>query len=57
MLASLGCRVRLVERSPIVAALLEDGLRRALEDVETGEIGARMSAFMPASVAITAVFG
>ncbi len=28
LLASLGCRVVAVERSPIVAALLEDGLRR-----------------------------
>jgi len=29
ILASLGCRVRLVERSPLVAALLADGLSRA----------------------------
>ena len=29
VLASLGCRVTMVERSPVVAALLEDGLRRA----------------------------
>ena len=28
-LAALGCRVTAVERSPVVAALLEDGLRRA----------------------------
>ncbi len=28
ILASLGCRVTLVERSPILAALLEDGFRR-----------------------------
>jgi len=31
ILASLGCMVQLVERSPVVAALLEDGLRRAGE--------------------------
>ena len=29
ILASLGCKVQLVERSPIIAALLQDGLRRA----------------------------
>jgi len=31
-LASLGCRVTAVERSPVVAALLADGLRRAAAD-------------------------
>jgi 16S rRNA (guanine1516-N2)-methyltransferase len=31
LLASLGCRVMAVERSPIVAALLRDGLRRAAD--------------------------
>jgi len=31
ILASLGCMVQLVERSPVVAALLEDGLRRSGE--------------------------
>ncbi|WP_416308727.1 class I SAM-dependent methyltransferase [Neptunicella sp. SCSIO 80796] len=29
ILASLGCRVQMIERSPVVAALLEDGIRRA----------------------------
>ncbi|VFP87946.1 class I SAM-dependent methyltransferase [Candidatus Erwinia haradaeae] len=29
LLASLGCRVRMLERNPVVAALLDDGLRRA----------------------------
>ncbi len=37
VLASLGCKVSLVERSPVVAALLDDGLNRAKKD---GEIGA-----------------
>ncbi|WP_226811244.1 class I SAM-dependent methyltransferase [Candidatus Steffania adelgidicola] len=32
LLASLGCRVRMFERHPVVAALLEDGLRRAYTD-------------------------
>lgn len=31
VLASLGCRMTLVERHPVVALLLEDGLRRAAE--------------------------
>jgi 16S rRNA (guanine1516-N2)-methyltransferase len=37
VLASLGCKVIMVERHPVVAALLEDGLRRAYEDAEIGE--------------------
>ncbi len=36
VLASLGCTVRLVERSPIVCALLADGVRRAAQDPEIG---------------------
>ena len=36
LLASLGCRVTMIERSPVVAALLEDGLRRARADPEIG---------------------
>lgn len=32
VLAALGCRVRLIERSPIIAALLRDGLARAARD-------------------------
>ncbi|MFT5235001.1 MAG: 16S rRNA (guanine1516-N2)-methyltransferase [Shewanella sp.] len=36
VLASLGCNVTMVERHPVVAALLEDGLRRAYESVEIG---------------------
>jgi 16S rRNA (guanine1516-N2)-methyltransferase len=32
ILASLGCRMHLLERSPIIAALLLDGLRRAAKD-------------------------
>lgn len=30
VLASLGCRVTMIERSPIIGALLDDGIRRAL---------------------------
>lgn len=36
VLASLGCTVYLLERSPIIAALLRDGLARAARDQEIG---------------------
>lgn len=42
VLATLGCEVHLLERSPVVHALLEDGLRRAAEDAELAPIVARM---------------
>ncbi|MBF0369001.1 MAG: class I SAM-dependent methyltransferase [Magnetococcales bacterium] len=38
LLAALGCRVEMVERSPIIAALLADGLKRAREAPETQKI-------------------
>lgn len=34
VLASVGCRVRMLERHPVVAALLDDGLQRAYQDPE-----------------------
>ena len=43
VLASLGCRVHMIERSPAVAALLEDGLHRAKLD---STIGAWVSQLM-----------
>ncbi len=43
VLATLGCRVEMVERSAVIAALLEDGLRRARENEETAPIVARMT--------------
>jgi 16S rRNA (guanine1516-N2)-methyltransferase len=44
VLASLGCKVQMVERHPVVAALLDDGLERAKTDVEIGDwVTARMS--------------
>jgi 16S rRNA (guanine1516-N2)-methyltransferase len=36
VLAALGCRVRMLERHPVVAALLEDGLQRGYADSEIG---------------------
>ncbi len=43
VLASLGCRVRMVEASPVIAALLSDGLARAAADEAAAEIVARLS--------------
>ncbi len=44
VLACLGCTVQLLERSPIMAALLHDGLRRARQDSELGSlVAARLS--------------
>ncbi len=38
VLACLGCRVHLFERSPIIGVILEDGLNRAMADPEIGDI-------------------
>jgi len=43
VLATLGCQVTLIERSPVAAALLYDALERASVDVDTMEIAARMT--------------
>ncbi|WEM42231.1 class I SAM-dependent methyltransferase [Photobacterium sp. DA100] len=44
VLASLGCKVQMVERHPVVAALLDDGLSRAKADSEIGDwISERMT--------------
>ncbi len=42
VLAQIGCTVRLIERHPVVAALLADALERAARDPEVGAIVARM---------------
>lgn len=42
VLASLGCTLTLLERSPIACALVADGLARAATDPETADIAARM---------------
>ncbi|WP_380183086.1 16S rRNA (guanine(1516)-N(2))-methyltransferase RsmJ [Kalamiella sp. sgz302252] len=36
VLASLGCRVQMLERHPVVAALLDDGLQRGYRNAEIG---------------------
>lgn len=42
VLAGLGCSMILIERHPLIAALLEDGLRRALQDSDARPVAARM---------------
>ena len=42
VLAKLGCALTLIERQPLIAALLEDGLARARFDAEVGAIVASM---------------
>ena len=43
ILASLGCSVTMLERSPIAAALLSDGLTRAKESMELSDIMSRLT--------------
>lgn len=43
VLAQMGCRVRLLERSAVIAALLDNALQRALCQRDTTEIAARMT--------------
>ena len=45
VLACLGCHVTMLERSPIVAALLEDGLARAQSDEEICSIISQLKLF------------
>ncbi|PHN56607.1 class I SAM-dependent methyltransferase [Pseudomonas viridiflava] len=42
VLASLGCEMSLIERQPIIAALLEDGLSRGRHDRDVGSIIGQM---------------
>jgi 16S rRNA (guanine1516-N2)-methyltransferase len=51
VLASLGCYVTMLERSPIVAALLDDGLKRAAKDPDIGDwITARLKLVFASSL-------
>lgn len=43
VLASLGCEVVMLERSPVAFLLLQDGLHRAQKDAQTAIIAARMT--------------
>ena len=38
VLATMGCRVHMIERSDVIAKLLEDGLRRAEQDKKIGTL-------------------
>ncbi len=42
VLAGLGCDMLMMERHPVVAALLQDGLERALSDPEAADVASRM---------------
>lgn len=54
VLASLGASVTLVERNPMVAALLHDGLKRANQNHDTLALAGRMQLyFSPALAALT----
>ncbi|WP_353517956.1 class I SAM-dependent methyltransferase [Thalassotalea sp. SU-HH00458] len=50
VLASLGCQVTMMERMPIVAALLENGLARAKIHQEVADIVDRMSLIYASSI-------
>jgi len=43
VMATLGCEVTLLERSPVIHALLEDGLKRAEFDADVADIAERMT--------------
>lgn len=43
VLAALGCQVQMIERHPIVAALLQDALNRAEQDADVHDITQNMS--------------
>lgn len=43
VLACLGCQVELIERNPVVAALLHDGLERARADIDVAAIVAQIT--------------
>ena len=54
LLAALGCRVTLVERHPVVAALLADALARASGDEEAAPVAARMGLIESEAIAVLA---
>lgn len=56
VLASLGCTVSLIERQPIIAALLEDGLQRAADDHDTAVIVSRMRLLTGNAIALMAAW-
>ena len=54
ILASLGCRVTLIEQSPLLHALLADALQRALLNIQAQPIAARITLLAGNSAALLA---
>ncbi|PTQ72392.1 class I SAM-dependent methyltransferase [Pseudomonas sp. GV071] len=52
VLASLGCQTAMIERQPLIAALLEDGLSRAKGDEEVGPIVSQMRLLVGNAIAL-----
>ncbi len=50
VLASLGCQLTLIERMPVVAALLDDGIERAKLNSEVGDIAQNMQLIHASSI-------
>ena len=50
VLASLGCQVTMLERMPVVAALLADGLERASVNIDVADITQKMSLIHASSI-------
>ena len=50
VLATLGCKVTMIERMPVVAALLENGLERAQLNSEVNDIVSRISLVFASSI-------
>jgi 16S rRNA (guanine1516-N2)-methyltransferase len=50
VLASLGCQLTLIERNPVVAALLEDGLARGALNAQVSSIVQRMQLITASSI-------
>lgn len=57
VLASLGCEMTLIERQPLIAALLEDGLRRAAQAPDVMAISARMQLIQGNAIAVMQAWG
>jgi 16S rRNA (guanine1516-N2)-methyltransferase len=56
VLAQLGCTLTLIERQPLIAALLEDGMRRALADPDVAPIMQRMQLVCGNAIALMRVW-
>jgi len=50
VLASLGCQVTMLEQNPILVALLQDALQRALSDEDVAPIASRMQVYAANSI-------